>query len=99
MKKKSICLVDDDQKELDRFRAALDSRFIIGTGQSVEQALGDLRKRGGSKNPSLFLIDLYHPENAAMNPQQRQELHAARRDFLRAQSRFKGVLAKLGQSN
>jgi hypothetical protein len=98
MKKKSICLVDDDPGELKRFKNALGSRFIIGTGQSVEQALGDLRERGGSKKPSLYLIDLYHPEDASMNPEQREELHAARREFLRAQSRFKAILAKLGQS-
>ncbi len=97
MSRKSICFVDDDPAEIKRFKAALGTRFIIGAGQSIDQALKDLRAKGG-RGPALFLLDLFYPEGAQLTPEQRARLHDERRALLKAQSRFRQVLAELGQT-
>jgi len=97
MTRKSICLIDDDPAELTRFHAALEKWFLVGAGLTIRDALKDLQERGG-RRPALFLIDLYHPEGAGPTPEQRSELHAARRRFLDAHMQFRALLSKHGQT-
>jgi PleD family two-component response regulator len=57
--KKSILFVDDDSREVVRFREVMGTRFGIGAGITLEDALAELRNRGVTK-PDLVLLDLYY---------------------------------------
>ena len=96
-KKKAICLIDDDPDEINRFRANLAPRFIVGAGTSIASALEDLQANGREK-PDLFLLDMYHPESqpSISNPQIR--LNRARAKLLRAEAEFYRTLADLRQT-
>ena len=93
----AVCFVDDDRAELDRFKRALGSRFDIGIGTNIEEALGDLKTRG-RKKPDLFALDMYFPEHGANTESQLDELKNAWDSCRKAQAKLRQVLGKLGQS-
>jgi CheY-like chemotaxis protein len=98
MKKPAVCFVDDDPAEIQRFRNALKDRFMIGVGQDADAALADLKK-SGCKKPDLFLVDLYFPDTGTLPQSALEELHRARGVYLKAEKKFRALLARQGQSS
>jgi DNA-binding NarL/FixJ family response regulator len=96
-RKPSVCFVDDDPAELQRFRNNLTSRFVIGIGRTLDDALADLRK-AGRKKPDLFVLDLYFPQGPRNTPEELSELHEAWDQYNAAQAHLLSVLGKLRQS-
>lgn len=94
----SLCFVDDDPAELRRFRENLEPEFVIGTGQTLDDALADLRKNG-LERPDLFVLDLYFPDGPLNTEAELSELRAAWSRYGLAQADFLSVLAKLRQSS
>ena len=56
---KSICYVDDDREEVQRFREVLRERYIVGAGATLDEALEELRQQRVRK-PDIFVLDLYY---------------------------------------
>ena len=96
-RKPSVCFVDDDPAELNRFRSNLGSRFTIGVGRTLDDALAGLRK-AGPKKPDLFVLDLYFPQGPPNTPQELSELHEAWNKHNDAQAHLLSVLGKLRQT-
>jgi len=97
-RKPSICFIDDSDDELRRFRENLKSRFDIGIGHTLDDAVADLQKQG-SKKPKLFVLDMYFPEGPLNTQRELAELHAAWIRYRTAQADFMSVLARLGQTS
>ncbi|MBL7075606.1 hypothetical protein ISS37_10265 [candidate division KSB1 bacterium] len=102
-KEYAICFIDDDQDEIKRFKNNLDkdkleNGFIIGAGTTYPEALDDLKKQG-RKRPDIFVLDLYYPMDSRPTEEQLQKLHVERKLYLKAQTKFRTVLAKLNQSS
>jgi DNA-binding NtrC family response regulator len=97
MDKPSICFIDDSDHELRRFRENLESRFKIGTGRTLDDALANLRKQG-YEEPDLFVLDMYFPEGPPNTEQQLTELHAAWTKYRTAHAEFMSTLGRLGQT-
>jgi CheY-like chemotaxis protein len=95
---KAVCLVDDNFKEIKRFRKYLKDYFVIGAGTSISEALSDLQKQG-VKKPDLFILDLYFPEGPRNTEEELMKLDAARGALLEAESEFLSVLARLKLSS
>jgi CheY-like chemotaxis protein len=96
--KPPICFVDDSDHELRRFRENLESRFMIGTGRTLDDALADLQKHG-YEEPDLFVLDMYFPEGPPNTEQQLAELHAAWTNYRTAHAEFMSTLGRLGQTS
>jgi hypothetical protein len=96
-RRRSLCFVDDDPAELRRFRENLSAEFVIGAGQTLDEALADL-KRNGRERPELFVLDLYFPEGPLNSEAELSELRAAWGRYTLAQADFMAVLAKLRQT-
>ncbi len=92
---KTVCFIDDQRDEIDRFCRSLGRSFIIGAGTSIQEALRELTAKGHDK-PDIFLVDMYHGEVAATATEQ-PRLNQARANFLRAEAEFNRVLKELRQ--
>lgn len=92
----AVCFVDDDLSEIERFRKYLGDRFTVGAGQSIGDALADLKSRG-RKKPDVFLLDMYGPEGPYDNTAE-ISLKEARAEYLQAEAHFHKILAQLGQT-
>lgn len=90
--------MDDDPAEIERVRKYLGDRFVIGAGQSVQQALDDLRSRGDAK-PDLYILDMYFSEGRPLTVADHSTLQTAREKLLKAQAEFQAVLARMGQAS
>ena len=97
-KRHSLCFVDDDPAELRRFRENLEPEFVIGTGQTLDDAVADLRKNGRER-PDLFVLDLYFPDGPLNTEAELSELRTAWNRLGIAQAEFLSVLTKLRQSS
>jgi DNA-binding response OmpR family regulator len=97
MRKRRLCVVDDDPEELRRFREYMETRFIIGAGTSLDAALEDLRRQGHS-SPDLYVLDLYFPQGGTSTQEQLEDLANARKRLLDSHADFASLLAKLGQA-
>jgi hypothetical protein len=97
MNRQAICIVDDDHRELARFKNALRDRFHVGTGASPELALRDLDS-SGKLRPDLYLLDLYEPHSPISMEDAARKLQDARKKFLKAVGEFQRVLAECGQT-
>jgi CheY-like chemotaxis protein len=93
--KKSVCYVDDDEDEIRRFRDNLASRYILGTGTTLADALEDLRQQHVSK-PDLILLDLYFGPRLDQN--KRGELFKADAELAKKERQFRELLLAFGQS-
>lgn len=82
---KSICFVDDDREELRRFLECLGDRYIIGAATSLDEAIGELRRRRARK-PDLFVLDLYY--GPAMSDAMREAIGAVDQQILRRRWKF-----------
>jgi hypothetical protein len=96
---KSICFIDDDINELNRFKQFMGTKFKIGVGLSPSAAREDLKDRTGLTEPDLYLLDLYYPTDRTPTESELQRLAEARRAYLVAEAKFSAVLAELGQSS
>jgi CheY-like chemotaxis protein len=92
MRKRSLCLIDDEESELHRARANLSEHFRVGVGATIAKAISDL----GSGKPDLFLLDMYYGPTTSQ--EQRELVAAGRRRFLEAQAEFRSTLEACGQS-
>lgn len=95
--KPKLCVVDDDPQEIRRFRETMSSRYVIGAGTSLNDALEDLRRQG-HRSPDLYVLDLYYPQQGGSTPSQLQQLAQARSKLLVAQADFSSLLTSLGQT-
>jgi hypothetical protein len=94
--KKSILFVDDDKKEVVRFREVMGARYAIGAGVTLEDALAELRDSGGVTKPDLVLLDLYYgPET---REEMREEIEKADDELSLAEEKVRRVLEKARQS-
>ena len=97
IKKPSICFIDDEQEELDRFIQCFDKDFTIGIGTSPQRARDNLKEQTLlRRSPHFYLLDLYYREEPNTK-EQMHRLHIAHQNLLEAQSDFRALLAKLGQ--
>jgi CheY-like chemotaxis protein len=97
-RKHSVCFIDDSVLELRRFRENLKSRFDIGIGRTLDDAMADLQRQGREK-PDLFVLDLYFPEGPPNTETELAELGDAWAKYNRAHADFLSVLAKLRQTS
>ena len=96
--KPSICFIDDSDHELRRFRENLESRFKIGTGRTLDDAVANLQKEG-TEEPDLFVLDMYFPEGPLNTEQELAELNAAWTNYRRAHAEFMSTLGRLRQTS
>ncbi len=92
--KKRICFVDDDPLEIVRFRSALKSDYDIGAGVTLDDALGDLKARFGSRKPDLFLLDMYF--GPTMKEPTRSAIAKADVEVTEAEERIRKLLGRAG---
>jgi len=97
-RKHSVCFIDDDPAELQRFRDNLRFHFVVGVGQTLDAALADLQRTGREK-PDLFVLDLYFPQGPLNTEEELSELHMAWDRYNGAQADFMSVLARLRQTS
>jgi CheY-like chemotaxis protein len=96
-RKRSVCFVDDSDHELRRFRENLKSRFNIGTGRTIDDALENLREQGYGE-PDLFVLDMYFPEGPPNTEDELTKLRGAWTKYRTAQAEFMSTLHLLGQT-
>ena len=97
-RKHSLCFVDDDPEELQRFQESFKSLFVVGVGQTLDDALADLRRQGPRK-PDLFVLDMYFPEGSLNTKAEQEELRLAWSEYNSAHANFMSVLARLRQTS
>jgi hypothetical protein len=104
-RKYSLCLVDDDENELKRFRKVFGDEYYVGIGTNLTQAESDLRatlprhKLNLSRHKvNLYLLDMYYPKGTTNTPEQRAQLAKAWSDSCKANRKLKEVLTNLDQS-
>ncbi|MDP6636994.1 MAG: hypothetical protein QGG42_19000 [Phycisphaerae bacterium] len=96
-KQHKLCFVDDDPQELERFKKALEGRFHIGVGTSLNTALDDLHKSTPGK-PDLFVLDMYFPIDGNNTDAELDDLGKKWDEFRSAERAMREVLGRLGQS-
>lgn len=97
-RKYTICFVDDQKDELQRFRHNLGEFFVIGAGRTVDEALDDLEQHQHIKKPDLFVLDMYFPIEQDSSGRAERDLHSARRRFLVALKEYRDTLARFDQT-
>jgi hypothetical protein len=95
-KKYALCFIDDDPDERARFKKYLKKYYLIGVGNTFQQAEHDLRKtyRGGV---DLFVLDMYFATEENTDTD-RRDLDEKWEEFRIAERKFKTALTKIGQS-
>ncbi|HTD25140.1 MAG TPA: hypothetical protein VK738_21000 [Terriglobales bacterium] len=93
--KKSICFVDDDPDEIERFRKYMGERYIIGAATMLEDALDQLQKQHVRK-PDLFLLDLYYGPHT--EEKKRAAIAAADDELSAMEAHLRALLLDAGQS-
>ena len=96
--KPPLCFVDDGPDEIRRFKSTFGDRFTIGAGQTLDDALRDLRSQGEDE-PSLCVLDMYFPRNRMNTPEELASLSEARQRFLEAENEYRLTLARFEQSS
>ena len=105
-RKYSLCLVDDDENELKRFKKSFGDEYYVGIGTNLNKAESDLRaslprhrfKFWSRHKVSLYVLDMYHPKGTTNTPEQQAQLAKAWSDFCKANRKLKEVLTNLDQS-
>jgi CheY-like chemotaxis protein len=97
-RKPTICFVDDSDHELRRFQENLKSRFDIGVGRTLDDAVANLQQQV-SDEPDLFVLDMYFPEGPFSTEQELTELNEAWKKYRMAHADFMSVLAQLRQTS
>lgn len=96
-KKRALCFIDDDPAELRRFKQAVGSEFVVGTGTTLTAALADLKAQG-RKRVDLYVLDMYFPNEGMNTREELSRLGKAWDGFCTAEDALKNILAELGQS-
>jgi hypothetical protein len=94
--KKSVCYVDDDESEIKRFRDNLGSRYIIGAGTTLADALKELNEKHISK-PDIFLLDLYF--GPSPDEKKRRAMLQADAELVKMERKVRELLVSSGQSH
>jgi hypothetical protein len=83
-RKYSICFVDDDENELNRFKSAFEEEFYVGIGTDLGKAETNLkavlparRFHFGNPRVDLYVLDMYYPTGTTNTPEQRAKLSDA----------------------
>jgi hypothetical protein len=105
-RKYSLCLVDDDENELKRFKKAFGDEYYVGTGTNLNKAESDLaatlpRHRfnfWSRQKVNLYVLDMYYPRGTTNTPEQRAQLAKTWSDFCKSNRKLKEVLTNLDQS-
>ena len=104
-KKYSLCFVDDDENELNRFKKAFESEFYVGIGTDLGKAEANLtaglpRRRYNfwRRKVTFYVLDMYFPTGTTNTPEQRAKLAKAWGDCCKANRQLKTVLAELHQT-
>jgi hypothetical protein len=104
-KKYSLCFVDDDENELNRFKVAFEEEFYVGIGTDLGKAETNLRSvlprrwfNFWGRKASLYVLDMYFPTGTTNTSEQRAELAEAWGSCCKADRRLKTVLAELHQT-
>lgn len=104
-RKYSLCFVDDDEHELNKFKAAFESEFYVGIGTDLGKAEANLRevlprRKFNFWRPKvhLYVLDMYYPTGTTNNSEQRANLAKALGDCCKANRHLKTVLAELHQT-
>jgi hypothetical protein len=104
-RKYSLCFVDDDEHELNRFKAAFEDEFYVGIGTDLGKAEANLRealpcRRFNFWRPKvhLYVLDMYFPTGTTNTPEQRAKLAKALGDCRKANQHLKTVLGELHQT-
>jgi CheY-like chemotaxis protein len=92
--KKSILFVDDEEKEISRFREVMSHKYIVGAGRSLDEALNEL-KSNRVRTPDLILLDLYYGPEAT--PAQRQKVEVEDEKLTAAEQEVRKALADAKQ--
>src|SRR5215831_12846209 len=102
-RKKVVCFIDDDPKELRRFEVAMksssgpepDERFEVVTATTYEDCTRELRNR--KLKPDIWVLDLYFPKPGVVNDEKQPAGMAHRYADLEQNVRtFQAYLADIG---
>ena len=95
--KRTVCFIDDDPAELNRFLKAFREDFNVITASSYIEATKKLN-RAGRRSPDLWVLDLYFPISGRSNsPEQLHYVSARFEAFDRARRGFLSYLQQIGQ--
>lgn len=104
-RKYSLCVVDDDLHELNRFKIAFEDHFYVGIGTDLRKAEADLRAASPRRRfnfwrrkVNLYVLDMYFPTGTTNTPEQRAKLAKAWGNCCNANRQLKTVLAELHQT-
>jgi len=97
-KKPIVCFIDNELAEIQRFSKNLENDFMIGAGTTLDDALNDLHLKG-FKKPDLFILDMYFSLGTTITDEGLNEIHEARKVFLQANSEYREILARHGESH
>ena len=100
MSRISVCFIDDEETETNRFQHFMEDIFDVGVGSSIETAEENLRANHPAiRKPDLYLLDMYYSvNNISSSAQKLKELEDAKKTFLKAQTDFKNKLSDLDQT-
>ncbi len=96
-----ICFIDDDQDELQRFKAAMEegekAHFICITGEGYEDCKRQLDER--KLKPDLWVLDMFFPVGGRVNTSEERVLMNDKYAELQARvQEFRTFLHNIGQS-
>jgi hypothetical protein len=104
-RKYSLCFVDDDEHELNRFKAAFKDEFYVGIGTDLGKAKANLKEvlprrrfKFWHRKAHLYVLDMYFPAGTTNTPEQRAKLAKALGDCCKANRYLKTILAELHQT-
>lgn len=89
-----ICFVDDDEKELARFKKTFDPLFHVRVGENLGQCLSQIPRSA----PDLWVLDLYYPQDGVTNTKgQRAEMNQRFAALDQHRREFLAYLQTIGQ--
>jgi hypothetical protein len=105
IRKNSLCFVDDDEHELNRFKKAFEEEFYVGIGTDLGKAEANLRANlprrkfnFWRREVTLYVLDMYFPTGTTNTSEQREKLAEAWANCCKANRHLKTVLAELHQT-
>ncbi|MCP4580961.1 MAG: response regulator [candidate division Zixibacteria bacterium] len=99
MRRKTICFIDDDPNELDRFDKAINKQFNVIIGKGYSECKEKLKKQD-LKKPDLWVLDLFFPKNGITNTTEQKDEMNKRYSLLSKSIReFRAYLEKIGQGS
>jgi DNA-binding NtrC family response regulator len=94
---KTICYVDDDTDELERFKNSFKDSYDVVTGHNYKDCKDKLRQRKLDK-PDIWVLDLFFPRDGVINsPEQLSGLNQKYHQLCRSIRSFRSQMTDLGQ--